>query len=208
MLSTILNKYKQNTFSWEDAEKLMSISSLPEEEWELFFQEIAKYRWDHLKHSKKIKIFTPGLHFPAVSLTGGECALSCDHCDKKYLQNMRDASTPEKFQTQMQRIIDNDGIGALLSGGSDENGQVPVSQFSEEIRNLKTKHPEFYFNSHIGILDPPTADKIASSGVDMVSFDLILDNKAIKDMFHLSRTLEDYQKSYLVYEENNHLSID
>jgi hypothetical protein len=197
LLDNFLRKFIGDKFTWEDAAALMAIPSDDYLNWDQFFSEIANHRWNHQNEKKSMKIYTPGLHFPALSLTGDQCDLSCDHCDKKYLKGMRDASSSDKFDQQLTNIVNKGGIGALLSGGCDSTGQVPVVKFSKEIAEFKSKH-DFYFNSHLGIIDPKTAKDIAKSGVDMVSFDLIFDDSVIKNMFHLSHTSEDYKESYRI----------
>ena len=90
LLNKLLAKFKTDVFSWEDAETLMKIPSNFEVDWEDFFFEIANHRWNQQKEKKIIKIYTPGLHFPALSLTGDQCALSCDHCDSSRLWAQRE----------------------------------------------------------------------------------------------------------------------
>ena len=61
---------------------------------------------------KKIVFYLPGMFmlnnvkgkYPAISITGNECALKCDHCQGKILDSMVQASTPEKLVEQCLEI--------------------------------------------------------------------------------------------------------
>ena len=56
--------------------------------------------WQHF--GKKIIFYLPGMFrlngingkYPAISITGNECALKCDHCQGKILDSMLQTSTP------------------------------------------------------------------------------------------------------------------
>src|SRR5512136_2134153 len=90
----------------------------------------------------------PGLpshreHFAAISVTGRHCDLQCDHCQGKLLEPMIPARTPETFLATVDRLRSQGGLGLLLSGGADRNGEVPLERFIPAIRIVKEKDPRF-----------------------------------------------------------------
>jgi lipoyl synthase len=192
-LVNIVKKFENGTMNWADARHFLEISDINELDW--FFNQIGKIR-DHQKNEpKSIKIFTPGKHFPALSFTGTTCELNCEHCDKKYLNHMIDASSEEKFQENLNKIVENDGIGALFSGGSLKSGKVPILKYSRLIEKFKANN-KFHINAHVGLVDFSDAMKLKEIGIDTVSFDMVLDRVVIEDVFHLDADIEDFMASY------------
>ncbi len=196
ILDKIYANFTNNALSWNDAESLMKIPSSEDIDWDKFFTKIAQYRWNKLNHPKQIKLYNPGQKFPALSLTGVHCDLACEHCDKKYLKGMRDVSDKSHFQEILSSLVAENINGALLSGGCQKDGSVPIVNFASEIQQFKEQH-HFYLNSHLGIVDKPTIQKITHTGVDLVSFDLILDPDVITNVFHSPNTVENYKETYL-----------
>ena len=65
-------------------------------------------------------------NFPAFSITGGACALDCDHCRAKILEAMIPVTSPEILETRVRDLIMlQDLKGFLLSGGSNRRNEVP-----------------------------------------------------------------------------------
>ena len=88
------------------------------------------------------------------------------------------------------------GKGMLVSGGCREDGSVRIPEgVFREVRELKDR-TGLYINLHTGLVDGRTAGLVAWSGADNVSFDLVGDDRAIREVLHLDRTVEDYEKSY------------
>ncbi len=57
--------------------------------------------------------------FPAFSITGGACALNCDHCQAKILEPMIAAPSPAELERKVRDLVQlKDLRGFLLSGGS------------------------------------------------------------------------------------------
>ena len=193
MLEEILEKIKTKKFNWKDARHFLSYNS---EDWDPFFNEIGSFRFDILNEPKTLKIYTPGKTFPSISVTGTHCDLSCQHCDRKYLTNMLQAETEEKFKTALNYCIDHNSVGALISGGCTSYGKVPIDKYKEIIQDFKKKNKNFYLNSHVGLITYSEARSLKESGIDTVSFDLNLDPKVIQDIFNLDFKIEDYMKSY------------
>ena len=194
-LNEILQHYREGSFKITDAENLMGIPNSVHVNWDDFFTSIGKHRFHTLHEAKNLKIYTPGRNFVSVSVTGDQCALHCEHCDQKYLQGMIPARSADEFTTAMDHIVDQGGVGALISGGCTKDGKVPLLKYASQIKHFMSEQT-FYLNSHVGLVDTEEAKKIKECGIDIVSFDLILDDVAIQDVFHLSTTtVEDYQES-------------
>ncbi|MHA1584676.1 MAG: radical SAM protein [Promethearchaeota archaeon] len=203
-LNNILTKYKSNQFTLEDAEKLMQIPSDAPVNWDFFFQQIADHRWNALNEKKNIKIFFPGQKFPSISVTGSQCALNCAHCDRKYLHGMIQAPTVNEFNEELEKLVEKKENGALISGGCESDGSVPILKFKDEITAFKEHYGDNYFlNSHVGLISPKDAINVKESGIDMVSFDLILDQPSITEIFHLKRTPRDYINVYEALQKEN-----
>jgi uncharacterized radical SAM superfamily protein len=141
-----------------------------------------------------LKVFIPGDRFPAVSITGTDCALACEHCNKKYLKGMKAAANAADLEALLLKHADSGGTGALISGGHTVNGAVPLSGFLDSIKNIK-RRTNLFINVHTGLLDEQTAQKLADAGVDAVSFDVNMDEEAVRDIYHLHKGLTEYRKA-------------
>ncbi|MGA1872260.1 MAG: radical SAM protein [Thermoplasmatota archaeon] len=141
---------------------------------------------------RKITIYQPGGSFPSVSVTGANCSMSCAHCSGRYLSGMKDVSTKGELLDLALSLWKGGGKGMLVSGGCDPFGAVdfPAHTF-DEIRMIKER-TDLVINLHCGLIDDRTADLIASSGADRVSFDLVYDDDTIREVLKLRRTKEDY----------------
>lgn len=201
-LETIFHKYQNKSLSWKDADLLLQYNPTDEAIWDRFFEKIADYRWNQQKQKKHVKTYHPGNKFPALSLTGTNCDLDCEHCHSRYLHGMRDISTPTAFKECLQDLVLKNCTGALLSGGCEENGRVPLEKVLPQIKKFKTTH-QFYFNSHLGIADSQIIHQLTEAQIDLVSFDLVLNPKVIRDIFHSSHTVDDYIKTYKTLQEEN-----
>ena len=141
--------------------------------------------------NKEIRFYHPLPRFPSVSITGSDCKLGCNHCRGYYLKNMPDVSTPEKlieFCLQHER---NNGVGLLISGGSTCIGQVPLEPFLESIEWIK-ENTGLILNIHTGLVDAVQAESIASTGVDIVSVDLVGSKETIRNVYGLNYSEEEY----------------
>jgi uncharacterized radical SAM superfamily protein len=190
-LNEALQAYKNGNFTWAHARHLLDYWENEELEW--FFSEVEKIRIQ--TYPRILKCYTPGQNFPAISVTGSDCALACEHCDKKYLHNMLQADTEEKF-TEILNKFQQQGIkGALLSGGCDKNGKVPVLKYKEILDKFTDEH-DFYFNAHVGLVDFAEALALKMAGITTVSFDLLLDQRVIEQVFHMNDEPVDYLVAY------------
>ena len=85
------------------------------------------------KFGKQIIFYLPGMFkyngltgkYPAISITGSQCALSCDHCQGKILEGMISAGTSGPLIEKCIDLANRGAQGVLISGGCDEEGRLP-----------------------------------------------------------------------------------
>ncbi len=165
---------------------------------------------------KKINFYAPGLKryetselsqknahsFIPVSVTGSDCALSCDHCNGELLKFMRPAKTPEKLLQICQNIAkpcgerseSNNTKGILLSGGCDSTGRVPLTDFFDSMRMAK-QTLGLNVIVHTGIVDKEMAEGLKYAGIDGALIDIIGSDRTIRDVYHIEATTSDYEQS-------------
>jgi lipoyl synthase len=143
-------------------------------------------------------------HFAAVSVTGTRCDLKCDHCQGKLLESMIPAETPEAFLATVERLQSQGGLGLLLSGGANRNGEVPLEQFISAIRVVKDKDPCFKIIVHTGLIQRRLARDLKEAGVDQILIDVIGDEETIRQVYHLDRRVEDYEETLAMLREVGH----
>ena len=81
--------------------------------------------------------------FPAFSITAAACGLNCDHCQKKILEPMIPATTPEMLEKKVRQLIDSQGLsGFLLSGGSNKRNEIKYGRYLPVIEHLKSDYPD------------------------------------------------------------------
>jgi len=131
--------------------------------------------------------------FPALSVTGRECSLDCKHCHKIYLRHMIPI-TPESLYTL---CMNNNLKGALISGGCNPDGKVPLDNFLPTIKKIK-EETDLLINVHTGLVDEREAKMLKRARIDCVSFDFVIDDKVIKDVYNLNKSPRDYIKTMKV----------
>ena len=133
--------------------------------------------------------------WPAVSITGGECKLQCDHCKAKILEPMIPATSPEQLWRVVNEIIEVGAKGMLLTGGSNHRNQVEYDSYYPTIRRIKDEFPDFKIAMHTALVDESIASQMEDSGIDAVMMDVIGSQDTITQVYHLRRTVEDFEKS-------------
>ena len=185
----LLNRIKSDIATWEDYSQFLFVK---EDVITPFFEharEITKNSFGNM-----IKIYNPSNKFPAISITGSECALHCEHCNRKYLDGMRHLTNNNDLEKFLMNLSENGGIGALISGGSEADGSVPLINFLGTIKKIKNQ-TNLIINTHTGLLGEDTAKKLADADVDIVSFDINMDEEIIRDIYHLDKNLIAYEKA-------------
>lgn len=131
----------------------------------------------------KVNMFIPGRAFKSLSVTGTSCDLHCEHCDNKYLEIMEDVSSEEKFRAVLDKLVDKNAQGCLISGGCDAEGKVPVLQFFDVLKEYR-ETTDLIFNYHTGLLDDEEIDRLVGLKPHLVSFDFTVDEEIIKNVYH------------------------
>ncbi|WP_338465608.1 hypothetical protein RXV95_08430 [Novosphingobium sp. ZN18A2] len=132
--------------------------------------------------------------FPAFSITAGECALNCDHCQKKILEPMIPATKPDMLDRKVRDLIMLQGLrGFLLSGGSNRRNEINYDRFYPVIEGLKRDFPFLQIAIHTALVDEPAAKRMESAGVDSAMMDVIGAQETIRDVYHLDRPVEDFE---------------
>lgn len=138
--------------------------------------------------------------WPAVSITGGDCKLQCDHCKAKILEPMIGARTPEELWRVVNEQINGGAQGMLLTGGSNHRNEVEYDDYYSTIRRIKDTFPDFKIAMHTALVDMDIARRMEDSGIDAAMMDVIGSQDTITQVYHLRRTVDDFEKTleYLV----------
>ena len=131
--------------------------------------------------------------WPAVSITGGDCKLQCDHCKAKILDPMLPARTPEDLWRVVNGIIEEGAQGMLLTGGSNHQNQVEYDAYYSTIRRIKDEFPDFKIAMHTALVDDDIALSMEQSGIDAAMMDVIGAQDTITQVYHLRRSVDDFE---------------
>ena len=132
--------------------------------------------------------------FPAFSVTGGACALDCDHCQAKILEPMIPATSPEMLEAKVRDLVLlQDLRGFLLSGGSNRRNEIKYERYLPVIERLKRDYPYLKIAIHSALLDRRRAQAMASAGVDTAMMDVIGAEATIREVYHLDREVADFE---------------
>lgn len=132
--------------------------------------------------------------FPAFSITGGACALDCDHCQAKILEPMIPALHAEDLDRKVRDLIASQGLqGFLLSGGSNRRNEIRYERFYPVIGRLKRDFPDLKIAIHTALTDLAGAKRMEAAGVDTAMMDVIGADETIRQVYHLDRPVEDFE---------------
>jgi uncharacterized radical SAM superfamily protein len=131
--------------------------------------------------------------WPAVSITGADCKLACDHCQAKILAPMIPARTPEALWRVVNEEIARGARGMLLSGGSNHRNEVEYGEFYPVIRRIKDEFPGFRIALHTALVDETIARRMEESGVDVAMMDVIGAQDTVTQVYHLKRPVADFE---------------
>ena len=133
--------------------------------------------------------------WPAVSITGSDCKLQCDHCKAKILEPMIPARTPEDLWRVVNQQIEMGAGGMLLTGGSNHQNIVEYDPFYATVRRIKDEFPEFKIALHTALVDEDIALKMEQSGIDAAMMDVIGAQETIANVYHLKRSVDDFERT-------------
>lgn len=133
--------------------------------------------------------------WPAVSITGGDCKLQCDHCKAKILEPMIPARSPEALWREVNALIEGGARGMLLTGGSNHRNEVEYGPYYSTIRRIKDTFPHFRIAVHTALVDDDAARCLEQAGIDVAMMDMIGAQETITQVYHLKRTVEDFERA-------------
>lgn len=144
----------------------------------------------HFGHSLSLHI--PGMFvvngrrgkYRAVSITGDDCELDCEHCKGSLLKTMAHALTPEELIRIGRETEARGDVGMLVTGGCDRFGRLPWDRFLPAIAQLKST-TNLKISVHAGQTDRETALDLKSAGVDQALVDVLGDDPTARDVYHL-----------------------
>ncbi len=135
--------------------------------------------------------------FLPISVTGGACALQCDHCRAEVLKGMISVRAEEDLFAVAQRLHREGSDGILVSGGSMKNGAVPLDGHLDNIARIR-RELGMKVVVHSGVVTPESARDLARVGVDGVMLDVIGADATIREVYHLDLTTADFDQSLAV----------
>jgi len=185
----LLDKIQSGTATWTDFSEFLNLDSKDLEPFFQLAQNITRRNFGNI-----LKIYNPTAKFPAISITGSNCALECEHCNKKYLKGMKQILNNKDLELFLKDLHNKNGVGALISGGSEIDGSVPLYNFLDTIKKVK-EETNLIINTHTGLLKEETAKKLAEANVDIISFDINMDEEVVRDIYHLDIDLDEYKKA-------------
>ena len=191
----LLDKVESGLGSWLDFTMLLNLDSNDLEPVFTLAQKITRKNFGNI-----LKIYNPTKRFPAISITGTECALECEHCNKKYLHGMEQILEKKDLEDFLIKLSKNNGVGALISGGSSSDGSVPLLDFIDTIKKVK-RETNLIINTHTGLLNEETARRLADADVDIVSFDINMDEEVVRNIYHLDIELSEYKRAIKLLKE-------
>ncbi len=133
--------------------------------------------------------------WPAISITGGDCKLNCDHCKAKILEPMIPARTPEDLWRTVNEIVAQGAGGMLLTGGSNHRNEVEYDAYYPTIRRIKDEFPQFRIAMHTALVDDAIAARMADAGIDAAMMDVIGAQDTITQVYHLRRSVDDFERA-------------
>lgn len=132
------------------------------------------------------------LSFPAISVTGRRCHLSCDHCGGKLLESMFSADSPDQLYTLMKKLVKKGAKGFLISGGCNLEGYVPLEPYLPIVAKVK-REESLEVVVHCGLAPPRIVDALAEADVDAVLVDVIGSDETLRKVCHLQQTVDAFK---------------
>ncbi len=146
---------------------------------------------------RNISFYHPGMFryngswgkYPAISITGSNCDLQCDHCKGKILETMIPAKNSDDLYQICLDLEKKGNHGCLISGGSFKDGSLPWDDYISGIKKIK-EDTNLFVSVHCGILDKGTAKKLKDANIDQALIDVIGDDETLKKVYHCDFGIE------------------
>jgi len=137
--------------------------------------------------------------FANISVTGTGCALRCEHCRGRLLDDMIPAPTPEALVGTGAALKKAGCRGVLVSGGSVSQGFVPLLPFAGAMGELRRMGLKVI--AHTGLIDRRTSKALKKAGVMQVLVDVMGDTRTIREVYHMRRRPADFRRAMLTMRE-------
>lgn len=134
--------------------------------------------------------------FVPLSVTGGACALQCEHCAAKVIKPMVSVTAGPGLYETAAALAQSGTRGVLVSGGSQRDGEVPLLRHLGEMKRIK-EELGMRVVVHTGLVRrPELAAGLAGAGVDGAMLDIIGADETIRDVYHLpDTTVDDFERA-------------
>lgn len=156
---------------------------------------LLRHAWQlsRSRHGNRLSAYIPGMFvvdgkrgkYRAVSITGTDCDLDCEHCKGSLLRTMAHATTPQDLLGFGLDAWARGDRGMLVTGGCDHEGRLPWAKFLPIIERLKA-HTGLIVTVHAGQVDSTTARALKNAGVDQALVDVIGDDATAREIYHLT----------------------
>jgi hypothetical protein len=133
--------------------------------------------------------------WPAISISGGDCKLQCDHCKGKILDSMIPARSAQDLWRVVNEKIAQGAKGMLLTGGSNHRNEVEYDPYYPTLRRIKETFPHFRIALHTALVDKDTALRMEDAGIDTAMLDVIGAQDTITQVYHLRRSVADFERT-------------
>ncbi len=131
--------------------------------------------------------------FVAISVTGADCALACEHCNAKVLEGMRPLRSASLYEMCVE-LRARGSRGVLVSGGCDRRGRVPLLRHIPDLMRVR-RELEMTIRVHPGLVDEATAAALGEIGVDGAMLDVIGAEETIREVYHLDVPVAEYGRA-------------
>lgn len=130
--------------------------------------------------------------FANLSVTGTACALRCEHCRGRLLDDMIPVTTPDAMLKTGAALKKKGCRGVLVSGGSVREGFVPLLPFAGALGKLRKMGLKVI--AHTGLIDHRTAEALRDAGVMQVLVDVMGDARTIREVYHMRLRPGDFRR--------------
>ena len=99
---------------------------------------------------------------------------------------------PDDLLAFCQDLAQRKGVGCLISGGCDSDGNIPLKPFLPVLTEIK-QTTKLFLNIHTGFLTNSEAEQLARTGIDCTSVDIVGDETTLHAIYGLKhRSTTDY----------------
>lgn len=151
---------------WDEFEKVMTIS---------------RAQADKIS-GNRIYFYYTGDKYPALSLTGEQCSLMCNHCKAELLKRLPPVRSSEELVKVCRNLERNGAKGCLLTGGCDAHARVPIGDFAEGIKRAK-EETSLTLIAHTGPVEEEEIKQLKDAGLDGILLDIVGSPETTKKIY-------------------------